>query len=89
MKHRKLSQDNMSDLKIKDVILPRSVLVTFETLQSFYDTFMDYPDELKNKIHDLLFWIDEKYFFMPDSEFGCEIINDNYKIVYEYKEFLS
>lgn len=86
---KKLSPDNMSELKTKEVDISVSVIAISECLHALYNRFPEMPCELEDKIKDLLFWIDDKYYEMPKAKHDVELFDEDYKLIYSYKELLS
>lgn len=80
-----MKKEILSSQKKKEIDISVNVITVYEVLQSIYDTCSNMPVELRNKIRELLIFIDENYYHVPSGE-NIEILDESYKLIYEYKE---
>lgn len=75
--------------KYKTIIVNRSVFIIREMIEAYTTYYCDTPEEIQNKLQEIINIIDEKYIPMPEHENDLELYDEIYKITYKYAECLE
>lgn len=75
--------------KHKTIIINRSVFIIREMLEAYMNYYCDTPEEIQEKIQEIINIIDDKYMPMPEHENDIELFDSIYKITYKYAEYLE
>lgn len=75
--------------KYKTIIINRSVLIIREMIEAYTTCYCNIPEEIQNKLQEIINIIDEKYLPMPEHENNINLYDEIYKITYKYTECLK